>query len=98
MIMDDDHAQQLLTALKSLYAAQGGWSEPTWSSILPVGTPAPGPGVIINSAHIAALRARMDAVLRVLGVASGPYLDDPVRSKQTIIRAAHITALQLRAQ
>ena len=97
MIMDDDHAQQLLTALASLHAAQG-WSVPTWSSILPVGTPAPGSGVIINSVHISTLRARMDAVLRALGVASGPYLDDPVRSRQTLIQAAHITALQQRAQ
>jgi hypothetical protein len=97
LVMDDGHWTELLTALGSLYGAQG-LSAPTWNAILPAGIAPPGPNVTVSSAHLAALRGRMDAALKALGVASGPYLDDPVRAGETIIKAAHVTALQQRAQ
>ena len=95
--IDESYFHELMTALGSLHAAQG-WAAPSWASLLPSGVAAPAAGAGIRAVHLAILRERMDAVLAALRVASGPYLDDPVRSGGTLNRAAHITALQQRAQ
>jgi hypothetical protein len=95
--LDDLYFHELLTALNALHAANG-WPLATWASILPPGVPAPGPGVVIRTAHLAALRDHMNLARQALGVASGSYADDPIVSAVTPIRAAHITAVQQRAQ
>lgn len=98
MFVDDAVFHELLVAVNALRGALG--SPPlSWSTILPVGVPAPGNGVPVSAAHLEALRARMDSARLLLEVTGGAaYLDVPIVVGQTTIKAAHVTALQQRAQ
>jgi hypothetical protein len=96
-VIDDAHFHELLTALNALQAAAG-LPVLSWTTILPPGAAGPAAGVSVRAAELTALRTRMSTSLQALGVGSVPYVDDPIQVGQTPIRAAHITALQQRAQ
>jgi hypothetical protein len=89
------HYQELLAALNAMRAAAG-WANVSWSQILPPGVADPSANSGIRAVHLTSMRREMNNALQALGAFVAPYLDsDPYLQ---IIRAEHVTQLQLRAQ
>jgi hypothetical protein len=90
------HFDEVLTGINLVRAANG--SPPlSWSAILPVGKPAPGPGVLVFREHLTSLRTYMDLAVQALGIATTGYTD-PVVDGTVLIKAAHVFELRSRTQ
>jgi YD repeat-containing protein len=90
-----DHFTQLLAAVNAVRAAAG-WAPVTWTSILTANDPVPLPSKGIVAQQIVSLRARMNEAIHAVGVPVNGYTDSDPRLG--LVRAAHITELQGRAQ
>ncbi len=90
---------QILTAINAVRLAHNDGSL-TWRQILDQAgyqsVPVPASNVVIYAAHVRALRSAMDAALGNVQVATAAYTDS--LTSTTVIKAVHITQLQLRAQ
>lgn len=90
-----DIMEEIRSALNAVrYAA--GWSAVTWENMLGPGQTLPDPQNEITAAQVLAVRARMNEAVQALGVAIGGYTDP--NPSLAIIKAAHITEIQGRAQ
>jgi len=89
------HMTELLNAVNSVRAAAG-WTAVSWSDIVGPDHPLPSPNLVVLSAHILAVRARINEALQALGAPISGYTDPDPTLKT--IRAIHITEVQQRAQ
>jgi len=90
------HFDQVLAGINAVRLVSG-WTALTWNGLFPTPPPsAPASNVIINKAHVTALRTKLDEALLALGMSTTAYTDPSLTGVP--IKRIHIQDLRDRMQ